>query len=127
MVEHLSITNLTRTKIKPLHFQDMKEAVLGTAYELSLVFVDQTKMKALNTLYRNKNTPTDILSFTLSKNSGEIFICPTYATKKAREFDRTYTNFLQFLFIHGLFHLKGMDHGSTMEKAEQKIREKFGI
>jgi ssRNA-specific RNase YbeY (16S rRNA maturation enzyme) len=43
------------------------------------------------------------------------------------EFDRTYENFLVFLFIHGLVHLKGYDHGDKMEKVEIKFRKKFNI
>ncbi len=124
---NLFITNTTRTKVPVLPFATLKEAVLGKEYELSLVFVGEAKIKELNLAYRDKDMPTDILSFTLSDTSGEIFICPSQAEKKSTEFDRDSNNFLQFLFIHGMFHLKGMEHGSTMEKAEKKIREKFDL
>ena len=46
---------------------------------------------------------------------------------EAKKFERTYENFLAFLFIHALVHLKGMDHGSTMESMEARYRKKFGI
>jgi ssRNA-specific RNase YbeY (16S rRNA maturation enzyme) len=46
---------------------------------------------------------------------------------EAKKFDREYENFLGFLFIHGLVHLKGYDHGSTMESIEIQFRKQFGI
>ncbi len=73
------------------------------------------------------NKPTNILSFPLDKKSGEIFITLSVAKKEAPNFDRTFSNFVAFLFIHGLMHLKGHDHSDTMERAESKLRKKFGI
>jgi len=108
-------------------FTKIKEAVLGKEYELSFSFISSEKMKKLNLTYRNINSPTDILSFPLSKKEGEMFICLAEARKEAEKFDRPYENFLRFLFIHGLVHLKGYDHGSTMERIEAKFRKQFGI
>src|SRR3989338_4411330 len=70
------------------------------------------KIKNLNKIYRQKEVATDILSFPLSKENGEIFINPQVAKIKAKKFEFTYENYLLFLVIHGLFHLKGMKHGS---------------
>ncbi|OHA21373.1 MAG: rRNA maturation RNase YbeY [Candidatus Taylorbacteria bacterium RIFCSPHIGHO2_01_FULL_51_15] len=108
-------------------FLSAKDAVLGKNYELSVVFVTSTEMKKLNTRYREKSRPTDILSFPLSPTSGEIIFCLAEVTEQARVFDRTPLNFLKFLFIHGLLHLKGLRHGSRMEREEIKFRKKFGI
>ncbi len=105
----------------------IKEEILGREYELSLVFAESGKMRELNMLYRKKNEPTDILSFPLSPASGEIFICPEEAEKEAPKFKRPPKNFALFLFIHGLLHLKGMEHSSKMEAMEQKYREQFGV
>ena len=105
----------------------MKTSVLGKSYDLSVAFVSSEKIKKLNLTYRNINKSTDILSFPLSKTEGEIYICLSEAKKEARKFDRKYENFLGFLFIHGLVHLKGYDHGSTMESIETKFRKQFGI
>jgi rRNA maturation RNase YbeY len=68
-----------------------------------------------------------VLSFTLDDTAGELYITPEVARKECKEFGRSFEKFIAFLFIHGLHHLKGMDHGSTMEKAEEKIRRKFGV
>ena len=127
MSTNLEIINKTKGRLPSLPFELMKKAVLGERYELSLVFTTASKMLELNKTYRNLIKPTDILSIPLSKNSGEIFICPSETKKMMSEFDRTYENFLAFLFIHGLVHLKGYDHSDKMEKVEIKFRRKFGI
>ena len=114
-------------KFSPTLWEKIKIEILGSNYELSLVFVSPKKIQELNRIYRNINKPTDILSFPLSKTSGEIFICKSAARKEAVKFDRAYENFLTFLFIHGLVHLKGYDHGDKMEKIEKKFRYKFGV
>jgi len=123
----LTITNFTKGKLPRLPFAQIKDAVLGKKYELSLVFIGERRSKKLNSTYRQKPKSTNILSFTLDKKSGEIFITPQKARRESQSFDRSYDNFIAFLFIHGLCHLKGMDHGSTMEKAEEKIRAQFGV
>ncbi|MEK7095290.1 MAG: rRNA maturation RNase YbeY [Patescibacteria group bacterium] len=105
----------------------MKNAVLGKSYDLSVAFVSSARMKELNRTYRQINKPTDILSFPLSKKEGEIYICISEAKKEAKKFDRKINNFISFLFIHGLVHLKGFDHGSTMESIEARFRKKFGV
>ncbi len=105
----------------------MKDAILGKKYELSLVIVSRSEIKELNKEYRGINKPTDILSFPLSSKEGEVFINLDMAKIEAKKFNRTYENFLGFLFIHGLVHLKGFDHSSTMESIEARFRNKFGI
>ncbi len=68
----------------------------------------------------------------LKYGTGEIFINPDKARAKAKEFDRTFENYLQFLFVHGMMHLKGHDHeddasAARMEAAERSVRKAFGI
>jgi probable rRNA maturation factor len=121
------ITNTTKEKLPDHPFQKMAERVLDRDYDLSLTIVDAAEIKRLNQLYRNKNNPTDILSFPLKENAGEIFLCLPEAKKEATKFNRTFDNFVAFLFIHGLTHLKGFDHSSTMESNEEIFRKEFGI
>lgn len=123
----LTITNTTKGKLPRLPFAKMADAVLGKEYDCSLVIVGSKKSQELNRTYRGKDNPTNILSFPLDKNEGEIFLDLKKAREDAVNFDRTYTNFIGFLFIHGLLHLKGLDHGTKMENAEKKIRELFKI
>lgn len=127
MIENLSITNKTKGTIKGVPFLELKNKALGEKYELSLVFVGNKKSRSLNRIYRQKDKATNILSFPLSKTSGEIFINLNLAKIEAPKFNRTFQKFVGYLFIHGLFHLKGMQHGLRMESAEKKLRDKFKI
>ncbi len=95
-------------------FASMKDKILGKEYDLSVVFK------------RNKDAH-NILSFPLDKENGEIFIDLALCKKQCKSFERNFTNFVAFLFIHGLLHLKGYDHGSTMEREEKRYRKHFGI
>ena len=121
------ITNTTKSKLHDFDFQSMKEAVLGKKYELSVILVGKKEIQKLNKEYREINKPTDILSFPLSDDFGEIYINPEMTKLEAKKFDRKYDNFFAFLFIHGLVHLKGFDHGSTMDSIEARFRKQFGI
>ncbi|MDE2037950.1 MAG: rRNA maturation RNase YbeY [Patescibacteria group bacterium] len=123
----IAIANETRAAIPRAPFSAIARAMLGPRYRLSLVFVSPSRMKKLNAIYRDKDEPTDILSFPLADGEGEIYISPSEARKQAKEFGRTYPNFIAFLFIHGCAHLKGYDHGSTMERIEASFRRRFKI
>ena len=124
---YITIKNKITPKITRLPFEKMKDSVLGSDYELSLVFCGSALIKKLNREKREKNTATDVLSFALDKNSGEIFINPSFAKKRAPLFGRNLENFIAYLFIHSLFHLKGMEHGSKMESEEAHFRKVFGV
>ncbi|MEK7646612.1 MAG: rRNA maturation RNase YbeY [Patescibacteria group bacterium] len=108
-------------------FAVMAEKILGKAYELSVAIVTPDEIQKINLMYRNKDEPTDILSFPLSENQGEIYLCPEEIKKESVKFDRSYENFFAFVFIHGCVHLKGYDHGGTMEGIEAQFRNTFGI
>ena len=123
----ISSTVKSTPKINGVLFTNMKNKVLGKNFELSLAFVGTKKMKTLNKKYRNKDYATDILSFNVDKDVGEIVINPDKSRQKAPLFERTFDNYLKFIFIHGLFHLKGFDHSSRMESEEEKIRKAFKI
>jgi len=92
-------------------FEKIKRRVLGEKYDLSLVFADNTLMKKLNATYRKKNSPTNVLSFPLSAEQGEIFLSKNIKNPGEKE----------YLFVHSLLHLKGYRHGKRMESEEEKI------
>ena len=106
---------------------NIKEAILGRRYRLSVAFLPPRRMRVYNRRYRGKDEPTDILSFPLGPLSGEILLSPAEARRRARPFCRRGEDFILFLFIHGLLHLKGMRHGSKMEREERTFRKRFGI
>lgn len=126
------IRNMTKTRppINRRSISEIKNRVLGKQYELSVVFIGKDRARNLNKKFRGKNKPANVLSFPLEKYSsrkktgvGEIFI--NLDTKiDANKFEISYKNFLELLLVHGALHLKGMDHGTAMERAENKyLRE----
>ncbi|MEI7765079.1 MAG: rRNA maturation RNase YbeY [bacterium] len=125
MEDKVSIINKTKGKLPGLPFVLIKEDILGKEFSLSIAFISKNKSKELNNKYRGKNKSTNILSFPYSKNEGEILICPDIVKTETRKFGRTFRELLGFLVIHGMLHLKGMEHSSTMEKAEKKYDQKY--
>ena len=116
------VTN--KSKLKPpesgLFLKKIKEKILGAEYELSLVFSSNTLSQDLNNKYRDKNHPTNVLSFPLGENTGEIFMDLSKIEGEAENLKLSYPNYFIFIFIHGLLHLKGMDHGKEMSEQEKK-------
>ena len=122
----LSITSTVKTY--PKHpYEDIKRKILGERYNLSLAFVGATTAARLNNEYRNKTYTPNVLSFPLDKKNGEIVICPRVAKTEAAKYDLSVRGYVAFLFIHGCLHLKGYDHGDTMDKQEQKYIKLFNI
>lgn len=128
MEDTFSLTDQTRTKLAlPLGrqaFVFMKNEILGEKYCLSIALVSEKKSQEINFQYRNKNNPTNVLSFCLSKTEGELILCPSLIKKESKDkeknFGMDFGGLLRFLTIHGMLHLKGMDHGAKMETAEKK-------
>jgi rRNA maturation RNase YbeY len=106
-------------------FEKIKNDILGKKYELSIALVSEKKSREINKKYRKKDKPTNILSFTLTKNSGELILCPTLIKKEIKKFNRTFPKLVGFLVIHGMLHLKGLEHSSTMERLEEKYDQKY--
>ncbi|MFA5001159.1 MAG: rRNA maturation RNAse YbeY [Candidatus Paceibacterota bacterium] len=106
----LAIANLTKRPAPSGPFDKLKNKILGVKYDLSLVFCGPALTRKLNQERRNKDKIANILSFPLTKDSGEIFI-----KLPANDFS------VDYLFIHGLLHLKGFAHGSKMEAEEKKF------
>jgi probable rRNA maturation factor len=115
-------------KVYPNHpYGEIKDAILGKKYTVSLAFISDAKAQKLNEEHRKKSYVSNVLSFPLDDQNGEIFIAPSVAKKEAKKFNMTVDGYIGFLFIHALLHLKGLDHSDTMEKAEQKYCKKFGL
>lgn len=122
----VSINSTVRTY--PSHdYAAIAKAIVGAKYELTLIFVGEARAQKLNQETRGKTYVPNVLSFPVTESVGEIYICPSVAKREAKNFDLTPKGYVAYLFIHGLLHLKGHDHGDTMEQLERRYLKQFGI
>ena len=110
---------------------------------ISLSFVDAASSQSLNNEYRDKDKPTNVLSFPAEFPSelreqvdtyplGDIVICASVVEKEALDQGKELTAHWAHLTIHGLFHLLGYLHdlqsaAEEMEKLEINTLERLGI
>lgn len=102
-------------------FEEMAGAVLPANYELSLVICGDSLAQQMNKKYRKKIYKPNVLSFPLSKYGGEIFLNIRKAAREARAMGISSKARIAHLFIHGCAHLKGLRHGTAMDRLEQKV------
>ena len=124
----MSVTLIHTAKTYPkFPYEEMKDAVLGKKYHVTLVFVGEKRAQQLNIAHRNASYVPNVLSFPLDDHNGEIYITPRVAARECKKFDLSAKGYMGFLYIHGLLHLKGLDHGTTMDKAEDRYMQRFNI
>ncbi len=122
----VSVRDFSRSKAPALPYQKIAQKVLPS-WDISLVFVGETRAKKLNQQLRNKDYVPNVLSYVTDdgkhtkEKSGEIIICLAVAKRQAPSYDLSYRKFVAYLFIHGLLHLEGQRHGSTMELQEKRL------
>jgi probable rRNA maturation factor len=106
-------------------------------WELSVLFCDNSYIQNLNSRYRGRDEPTDVLSFFLGENAGkrylpgDIVISLEALEENAASFKVTPDEELRRLLIHGILHLSGMDHVSNapeepMLKKQEALLRKLG-
>lgn len=107
------------------HFNDKKN--------LSLVFTDEKEIAQLN-LFRDKNVPTDVLSFPFEdfEYLGDLIICYPIAQRQSKEYNHSLKREIFFLITHGFLHLQGYDHMTEKEeklmfKLQEKLLDEYGI
>ena len=103
--------------------------------ELSLLFADDPAVRAINSRWRGKDKPTNVLSFpAMPMEPGQmpgpmlgdvLFACETVA-REAQAMDISFDNHLTHLLVHGFLHLLGYDHiddddAEAMESLETRI------
>lgn len=93
--------------------------------ELSIAIVDEKQIQDLNKNYRNKDKPTNVLSFPMEGNFllGDIVIAPDYIRREAAEQGKNFEDHLTHLIIHGFLHLFGYDHMDDESAAEMEAIE----
>jgi probable rRNA maturation factor len=117
--------------------------------EVSLLFVDEDAIAALNEQFLGKSGPTDVLSFPIEDEPGptgrspdlggsgpgtspeegtltllgDVVICPAVAARNAEEHEVSLEDELALLVVHGLLHLLGMDHEDDAEAERMEALE----
>ncbi len=117
-----------------VRFFPKKYKFIGKKLNLSILLSDNKNIKKLNKTFRNKNKPTDVLSFpfekklNLKKNTylGDIIISYEFINKPGSLNNLEFKSRVIKIFIHGFLHLLGHDHiklkdFKKMSQEEEKI------
>lgn len=110
---------------------------------VSLQFLSPEDSQALNQQYRDKDYPTNVLSFPANLPQeivenldasplGDLAICPAVVEEEARAQNKEVEAHWAHLTIHGCLHLLGFEHegedeAAEMENIEIEVLKKFGI
>jgi probable rRNA maturation factor len=112
--------------LKPDLFESLFSATfdeLGVPeQDVGLQFVSSTKMAQFNKRYAGKSSATDVLSFETDQQGslGDIVICSRIAQAQAISHRVKPESEAGLLFVHGLLHLHGYDHGEGVGLAEMR-------
>lgn len=106
--------------------------------EISVTFVDNEQIRALNKQYRDRDYETDVLSFPLGENGvydinpetgakllGDVVISMEKAFEQADAFGHTLQREVGYLTAHSVLHLLGYDHIEAMDRVHMREKEEF--
>lgn len=119
---------------KLLSFVDMVFSDLKiNNWEISLTICDNNYIQNINKEYRNKDKPTDVITFVMSDepfpvsmnddepySAGDMIISLETIKENSEYFKVSYEEELKRVIIHGILHLKGMDH-ETNDPTEEML------
>jgi probable rRNA maturation factor len=99
---------------------------------VSLVWVDDKEIQSMNKQYRQKDEPTDILSFPMLEGRsypaggelGDLFVSLDTLRRQAAEHGHDEATEASILLVHGLLHLLGYDHETPAELESMLSLEK---
>lgn len=108
--------------------------------EIAVMLADDAMVRNLNAQWRAKDKPTNVLSFPAVAPAriaeapmlGDIVIARETVLREARDEDKTPSDHLRHLVVHGVLHLLGYDHetdddAEKMEALERAILAGLGI
>jgi probable rRNA maturation factor len=132
-----------KIELSPQKFNSFTKSAIQTIPEsidkvLTIAFVDDLQIKALNEQFRGKNSTTDVLSFPNETDEfdsdknylGDIVISAEQASRQAFENKLSLELEIKQLILHGILHLCGYDHetdNGEMNELELKLRDKLKI
>lgn len=106
--------------------------------EVSVTFVDNERIQEINKEYRDKDQPTDVISFAMEelgegeveiisdfipKHLGDIIISIPRTREQAEEYGHSFHRELGFLAVHGFLHLLGYDHMTDEDEKKMFTRQ----
>jgi probable rRNA maturation factor len=105
--------------------------VIGASQaELTVRIVDQHEISELNQQYRNKQGPTNVLSFPADHDLplevpllGDLVICAAIVMKEAHDQGKPLMAHWAHMVVHGTLHLLGYDHTEENQAAEMEQKE----
>ncbi|WP_027486641.1 rRNA maturation RNase YbeY [Allorhizobium undicola] len=109
--------------------------------EVSLVFINDDDIRGINAEWRGQDKPTNVLSFPAypiepgdrpGPMLGDIIIAYETVAREAVDLDKSFSDHLTHLMVHGFLHLFGYDHMETgeaeeMEGLETRILAELGL
>jgi probable rRNA maturation factor len=109
----------------------------GTA-AVNVRLVDAPESARLNTRYRGKRKPTNVLSFSYDPPGGrrgllgDLVICAPVVAREAQEQDKARRAHWAHMVVHGIMHLRGYDHvhesdAQVMETLEIRALRRLGF
>ena len=106
---------------------------------INLKILNDHEMKDLNNKFRNKDSSTNVLSFTnediskeMTGNIGDIAINYEYVQRESKEYNKSFDSHMIHMLIHGIYHILGFNHENAqtadiMENKEIILLEKLNI
>lgn len=128
----IDLSSALHTKDRYKRLSELTRDVIASwrAMDVTLIFVDDKKMRELNATYRGIDRTTDVLSFMFepdrheSRASGELYISTPQALKQSRTYAVSTDEEIKRLVIHGLLHLQGYDHVKQKERLIMRALER---
>lgn len=119
-------------KIEEVSKTILMDELASKDYEISISFVDNEEIRALNREYRSIDKVTDVLSFPMDQDFdipgivllGDIIISLERAKEQAKEFSHSFEREIFYLLVHSLYHLLGYDHIEEQDEREMREKEK---
>ena len=121
---------------QPTHkqFRKWAKAALNVDTEVTIRVVDEQEARELNSMYRGKDYPTNVLTFPITETPhlmGDIIICAPVVALEAQTQQKSLEAHYAHLTVHGILHLHGYDHeiepqAELMESLEISILNKLG-
>ncbi len=107
-------------------------------YEIAVLLTGDEEMRMLNRTWREKDTPTTVLSFPADETAhgpgflGDVVLAYETTSKEAREGKLALADHVAHLVAHGILHLLGFDHieeaeAERMEALERQTLAALGI